>query len=61
MTPEQRAALADRLSTDVILFARAAIAAQLPDADQRTRRHELARRRFGSTLADAAFGRTGDR
>ena len=59
MTPQQRAALANQMSIDVTVFARAGIRAQLPGASEERVRHELARRRFGRALADAAFGPIG--
>lgn len=55
MTPAERAAVADRLSIDVTRFAIAGIEAQLPGAGPERVRHELARRRYGRRLADAAF------
>jgi hypothetical protein len=56
MTPQERAALANQMSIDVTGFAVAGIRAQLPGASEERVRHELARRRFGRDLADAAFG-----
>jgi hypothetical protein len=55
MTPTDRVALADRLSQDVTLLAIAGIRADHPDATPAQIRHELASRRFGRSLADAAY------
>lgn len=59
MTPQERAALANQMSIDVTEFALAGIRAQLPDATESKVRHELARRRYGREVADAAFGPIG--
>lgn len=55
MAPTERAALADQLSIDVTRIARAGIEAQRPGAGPNEVLHELARRRYGADLADAAF------
>jgi hypothetical protein len=55
MAPTERAALADQLSIDVTRIARAGIEARRPGAGPNEVLHELARRRYGATLADAAF------
>lgn len=59
MTPQDRSALANQMSIDVTEFALAGIRTQLPGASEERVRHELARRRFGRELADAAFGPIG--
>lgn len=51
----ERAALADQLSIDVARIARAGIEARRPGAGPDEVLHELARRRYGANLADAAF------
>ena len=60
MTPLERAELANQMSIDVAAFAVAGIRAQFPDATEARVRYELCRRRYGSALADAAFGPTAD-
>jgi hypothetical protein len=47
--------LTSRLCRDVELLARAGIRAQRPEFDDVRVCHELARRRYGAALADAAF------
>ncbi len=54
-TPLERAQLADRMSVDVTALAIAGIRFERPDATADEVRHELARRRYGRALADAAF------
>jgi hypothetical protein len=56
MTPLERAELADKLSADVAVIARAGIRFDMPGASPEAVRHELARRRYGRTVADAAYG-----
>jgi hypothetical protein len=60
MTPQERATLANQLSIDVSRLAIAGIAAQLPGSGPAEVRHELARRRYGRPLADAAFADPAD-
>jgi hypothetical protein len=55
MSVEDRARQFAQLCADVDTLARAGIAARHPDLDQTQTNHELARRRFGSELADAAY------
>ena len=55
MSPLERADLADRLSIDVGMLAVAGIRSQYPGLDGTDLAHELARRRYGSALADAAY------
>jgi hypothetical protein len=55
MSVGARAELTGQLCHDVELLARAGILAQHPEFDDLQVRHELARRRFGTELADAAF------
>ena len=55
MSPLERAGLADRLSVDIAVLARAGIRARRPDIAETDLLHELARRRYGSALADAAY------
>lgn len=60
MSPVERALIADQLSVDVTALAKAGIRAQNPGISDVDLLHELARRRYGSALADAAYGRSGD-
>lgn len=55
MTIADRVDLVDRIAADVELVAVAGILAERPDLSVVEIRHELARRRFGATLADEAF------
>lgn len=55
MTAIERVELADRLSIDVAAIAVAGIRVDWPDASPEDLRHELARRRYGRTFADAAY------
>lgn len=55
MTVYDRAALLEQLCVDVELFARAAISARYPQYTDSEICHELARRRYGDRLADAAY------
>ncbi len=55
MTAADRVAAVDQLTADVELMARTGIRADNPDMSDVEVRHELARRRFGSQLADRAF------
>ncbi len=56
MTALERAEFADCLSVDVAAIAVAGIRVDRPEASPEELRHELARRRYGKTLADAAYG-----
>ena len=60
MSPYERVLLADHLSVDVASFATAAIRLQNPGIGDGEVSYELTRRRYGSALADAAYGRTAD-
>jgi len=51
----QRADMIKRLCTDVELLARSQISAERPRLGEPGVCHELARRRYGAALADAAF------
>ena len=55
MSTSDRVELVDQISADVELLAITGIRARSPGLSQAQVRHELARRRFGSTLADAAY------
>ena len=55
MSPGERALLADRMSVDVAEIAIAGIQLVMPDASAQEVCHELARRRYGRRLADAAY------
>ena len=55
MTLADRVALVTQLNADVERFARAGINAQFPDATEVEVNYQLARRRYGSELADAAY------
>lgn len=55
MTVEERVALVDQINADVELFAVTSILAQRANLSEVEIRHELARRRFGSQLADEAY------
>jgi len=55
MSIDERLSLVQRLCRDVDAIAVAGIRRSHPDASEREVRHELARRRYGSELADAAF------
>ncbi len=57
MSPCERASLAGRLSNDVATLATAGIRAGNPGIGNVDLAHELARRRYGSALADAAYRR----
>lgn len=52
---DERATLVAQLCDDVEVLARAGIVAQHPDFTEIEIRHELARRRYGFELADAAY------
>lgn len=56
LSPTEKAALANRLSIDVERLARAGIALVEPDASEARIRYLLAERRYGTALAQAAFG-----
>ena len=49
--------MVERLCTDVELVARSRIATTRPGLGEVELRRELARRRYGASLADAAFAR----
>jgi hypothetical protein len=53
----ERAAMVERLCADVELVARSAIGSEQPGLGELEVRRELARRRYGASLADAAFVR----
>ena len=55
MTVAQRVELVDQINADVERLAVAGILAEAPGLSDVEVRHELARRRFGSTLADEAY------
>jgi len=55
MSSVERAELADQLSVDVGRMAVAGILMTHPEFTDVQVRHELARRRYGSALADAAY------
>jgi hypothetical protein len=55
MSVGERAELTERLCVDVELLARAGIIARYPAFSEIEICHELARRRFGAALADAAY------
>ena len=55
MSISDRAELTERLCLDVEQMARAGIAARYPTYSEIEIRHELARRRYGIALADAAY------
>ncbi len=55
MTVYQRALLTTQICLDVEKMARAGIRVQHPDYTEIEVCHELARRRYGTTLADAAY------
>jgi len=55
MSIEERAALTQQLCIDVERLARAGIVARYPRYSEIEICHELARRRYGNALADAAF------
>lgn len=55
MTIAERVDLVDQISADVELVAVAGILAERPDLSVIEVRHELARRRFGASLADEAY------
>jgi len=55
MTVAERVALVDQINADVELLAVASIVAERPVLSEVEVRHELARRRFGSSLADEAY------
>ncbi len=55
MSPSERAVLADQLSTDIVTLATAGIRAGNPGIGGNELAHELARRQYGSALADAAY------
>lgn len=56
MTTAERAELLDRLCADVTALALTGIDRDLPGLDHHGRLRELARRRYGDELADAAYG-----
>lgn len=55
MTTAERVALIEQLHVDLERLAVADIRASQPDLSERDLRHELARRRYGSALADEAY------
>jgi hypothetical protein len=55
MSVQERADVTQRLCVDVERLARAGIAARYPSHSEIEICHELARRRYGSALADAAY------
>ena len=55
MTIAERVDLVDKIAADVERLAVAGILAERPDLSLVEIRHELARRRFGATLADEAY------
>jgi len=55
MTVAERVELIDQINADVELLAVAGIKAERPELSEVQVRHELARRRFGSRLADGAY------
>ena len=55
MSVSERAALTQQLCLDVERFARAGIVARYPAYSEIEICHELARRRYGAALADAAY------
>jgi hypothetical protein len=55
MTVGERALLTHRMCTDVETIARAGILSQHPSYSEVEICHELARRRYGAALADAAY------
>ena len=59
MTPAQRATLAAAMSTAIETAARAGILAGEPDADDTRVRFLVAQRRYGTEVAEAAFGANG--
>lgn len=54
-------AVADRLSIDIAVFAMAGARSRAPAASETALRHEVARRRYGQALADAAYAELGGR
>ena len=56
MSPAQRAALAAAMSTAIETAARAGVRASEPDADDARVRFLVAQRRYGTEVAEAAFG-----
>lgn len=56
MTAEERVAQIDALCADVERLARVGIDRASPGLSPQAVRHELARRRYGRELADAAYG-----
>jgi len=55
MSVAERVDLVDQITADVEQLAVAGIRAMHPDLTEPEIRHELARRRFGATLADEAY------
>jgi hypothetical protein len=55
MTVAERVVLVDRLCIDVARFAELGIRAERPEASATEVSYELARRRYGSDLADEAY------
>jgi hypothetical protein len=55
MSVQERADLTQRLCVDVERLARAGIVARYPSYSEIEICHELARRRYGNALADAAY------
>ena len=55
MSIADRVALVDQINADVEVLAIAGIRHQKPQLSEIEIRHELARRRFGAGLADAAY------
>lgn len=56
MTVTEKMALVDQICIDVERLAIAGIVAGSPDASEVEIRYQLAQRRFGHELADAAYG-----
>ncbi|WP_419551391.1 hypothetical protein [Candidatus Poriferisodalis sp.] len=59
MTPAQRVALAAAMSAAIETSTRAGIRIDEPDADETRVRFLVAQRRYGTEVADAAFGADG--
>lgn len=59
MTPAQRVALASAMSAAIETAARGGVVAEEPDADEGRIRYLLAQRRYGTEIAEAAFGANG--
>lgn len=59
MTPAQRVALASAMSAAIETAARGGLLAEEPDANESRIRYLLAQRRYGTEIAEAAFGANG--